>query len=253
MTNKKNIKRCLLTALILGFFFCANISKLYADCFRVLSFKENYINSFNKDNVLFIKGVALDVVEYGGRKIKVIGDLKGNFEGDSTILVWGGGDPPNGCITIERWDDLTKYKENDTLIMLIYTVDYEACFEKPGDYTTVTCSSSVLKESNGFLTGYVDSWPWVETVITWEELQDLLTTSNHYFNQKKYNIYQKDGSIFFDNPRNEVVKLSFYDLSGRLVHEATTTSDNYRPNLTRSFFICRIKIKNELFIIKYFQ
>ena len=254
MTNIKNIKRCLLIALILGFLFCANISTLYADCFHISSFTENYIKNFNNNKVFFIRGVALDVVEYG-RTIKVIEDLKGNFDGESTIFVWGSGDPPKGCITINGWDDITKYKENDTLVMFIGdAVDYYgSCLEKPGDYKTLSCSSSVLKESNGILTGYIHSGPsWEETSMTWEELQDLLTTSNQYVNQKRYNIYQRNGYIFFENSGNEVVKLSFYDLSGKLVHEATTTSDNYRPNLTGAFIICRIKIKNELFIIKYF-
>ena len=71
----------------------------HAGCIET-SFKENYLNNFNKKEILFIKGIALDVFEYG-RKIKVIENLKGNFAGDSSIFVWGASHPSNELQTIK--------------------------------------------------------------------------------------------------------------------------------------------------------
>jgi hypothetical protein len=226
-----------------------------ADC-RETSFKENYSNNFQKENVFFIKGVALDVFEYG-RTIKVIEDLKGNFTGESSIFVWGAGNPPSSCmivVTIERWDNIIRYQENDTLIMLVSPVVFENCFETFGDYETITCAYSVLKLSNGFVTGYIHPWGplWGETTMSWEELQELLKniTAIQPIHIKN-NIYQQNGTIFFENSGNKVIKLSFYDLSGKLTHEAMTTSNNYRPALAGNIFLCKINMGDEVQTVKY--
>ena len=154
-----------------------------ADCF-LSSFKENYLENFLKDEILFIKGVALNVYEYG-RNIEVIEDLKGNFVGESSIFVWGGGYPSNRgnyiCISNEKLDDITKYQKNDTLIMLVSkkTVIHDECIESIGDYTTIGCSYSILKLSNGFATGYIlpreeDAFLWEEMTMSWKDLQKEL-------------------------------------------------------------------------------
>jgi hypothetical protein len=154
---------------------------LYADC-REISFKENYLKYFQKDEVFFIKGIALDVFEYG-RTIKVIEDLKGNFTGESSIFVWGAGNPPGGkgCMSIERCDVITQYQKNDTLIMLVGPVAIKNCFETFGDYTTIPCAYSILKFSNGFVSGYIHPWElsWEEITMSWEELQELLMQSSY--------------------------------------------------------------------------
>ena len=229
----------------------------YANCLEV-SFTENYLSNFQKDEVFFIKGVAMDVFEYG-RTIKVIEDLKGNFIGESSIFVWGAGFPSNvsefeACMTVERWDIITQYQENDTLIMLINPVCFENCLEIFGDYTTISCAFSVLKLSNGFVTGYIHPWEilWEQTTISLEELQKLLSDLNTIQSVKmENNIYQLNGTFFFENPENKVIVLSFYDLTGRLVHKATTTSNSYRPVLTGNIFVCKIKVNNKSQTIKY--
>ena len=146
-----------------------------ADC-DVLPFKENYLSSIQSDKVLFIKGVALGVFEHG-RTIKIIEDLKGNFAGESSIFVWGGGYPTgfNGvlCTAYERTDNITRFQENDTLIMLVKPVIFEKCFETLSDYTTLGCRVSVLKLSNGYVTLRIGEE--IETVL-WEELKMSLTT-----------------------------------------------------------------------------
>ena len=229
----------------------------YADCSET-SFKENYLKNFQKNEVFFIKGVALDVFEYG-RTIKVIEDLKGNYTGESSIFVWGTGFPSNvsefeACMTVERWDIITQYQENDTLLILVSPVVFENCLETFGDYATITCAYSVLKLLNGFVTGYIHPWGdlWGETTMPWEELQELLLNSTEIQSVKiKNNIYQQNGTIFFENLENKVVKLSFYDLSGKLIHEAITTSNSYHPVLTGNIFVCKININDKLHTIKY--
>jgi|GEM_PF-2592967 len=224
----------------------------YADCIET-SFKENYLKNFQKNEIFFIKGVALDVFEYG-RTIKVIEDLKGNYTGESSIFVWGAGNPPADCMTIERWDIITQYQENDTLVMLISPVVFENCLETFGDYTTITCAYSVLKLSNGFVTGHIYPWGelWGEKTMSWEELQELLSNSTAIQSiEIQNNIYQQNGTIFFGNSENKITNLLFYDLSGQLVHEATTTSNSYRPILKGNIFVCKIKIKDKLYTIKY--
>jgi hypothetical protein len=136
----------------------------YADCWE-RSFKENYLNNFQKNEVFFIKGIALDVFEYG-RTIKVVEDLKGNFTGESSIFIWGAGNPSGGgCMTVERCDVITQYQKNDTLIILVSPVTTENCFETFGDYTTITCAYSILRLSNGFVSGYIDPWK-----LSWEKI-----------------------------------------------------------------------------------
>ena len=258
-----------------------------ANCGWVATFKENYLYYFQKDDIFFIKGVALDVFEYG-RTIEVIEDLKGNFTGESSIFVWGGGNSPkdSGCIpTNERMDHIELYQENDTLIMLVKSVTFE-CLEAISDYTTITCGYSVLKLSNGFVTGEIlpleerdadwwNWWNWYESMpkeekilyfqslpeeerfmlgmhtMPWRELQTLLNTTAIQSVQVKNNIYQQNGTIFFENQENKSVKLLFYDLSGRLLHEAITTSNSYRPVLTGNIFVCKININNDSQTIKY--
>ena len=123
--------------------------------------------------------------------------------------------------------------------------------ESPDDYATIPCSFCVLKLSNGFVTGYIHTYAGIETML-WEELQELLLSlSPNQYIKIDNNIYQYNGIIFFENLENKVVKLSFHDLFGKLVHESITTSNSYRPVLKGNIFICTININNKLYTIKY--
>ena len=172
------------------------------------SFKENYARNIQDEQVFFIKGVALDVVEYG-RHIKVIEDLKGNFTGNTTILVWGGGDSSSGrnCISNEKLDYLALYQENDTLIMLVKPVTYENCVEVFGGYTTFSCKQSVLKLSNGYVTGLINPYiwdePWQEVTMPWDELQKFLS------NVSFVNAFEADSAVwtYLYTRRQETPKL----------------------------------------------
>ena len=72
-------------------------------------------------------------------------------------------------------------------------------------------------------------------------------------NAKSAAIYQSNGNVFFDNPDKKNVRLSFYDLSGKLVHEGITTSDRYNPIFTGTgaVFLCVINVDNKQETIKY--
>ena len=159
------------------------------------SFKQNYAHNFQNENVIFIKGIALDAVEYG-RYIKVIEDLKGNFTGDSTIVVWGAEDPTN-CEDVydtnEKVDHLTRYQVDDTLIMLVRPVAFVCCIEVFNGYATFDCTHSVLKLSNGNVTGYINPIKgeiWKETTMPWDELLRFLS------NDDFINAFDSDSAVW---------------------------------------------------------
>ena len=138
-----------------------------------LAFKETYLRNFQKDDIFFIKGVALDISGHG-RNIRVIKDLKGNFRGRSTIFVWGNGfsNNPASICAYGRQDNITRYRENDTLLMF---VERTPCrdFEPAGDYATLVGKRSVVRLSNGYVIGEINSWDGEEKVL-WEELQEKM-------------------------------------------------------------------------------
>jgi len=137
------------------------------------SFKQTYLEHFQNDDFFLIKGVALDVNKHG-REIKVIEDLKGNFTGKSSIFVWGTtGSSSCGNNPDARMDYITQYQKNDTLIMFVEKVQSNKKIERSGDYTTLNCFASVLKLSNGYVTGYINIWG---VAVLWEELKNELQT-----------------------------------------------------------------------------
>jgi len=176
---KKELLKLLLISVLSMISLCSN-----ADCYEVLPFKETYLNTCQKNDGFFIiKGVAQSVYEHG-RTIKVIEDLKGNFEGESSVFVWGiGGNCFSVsddiiCLEEHRMDNIIQYQENDTLIMLLGNPRvFEWGIETSADYATIECAASVLKLSNGFVTGYISSFEEKETVL-WEDLQALCSKAN---------------------------------------------------------------------------
>ena len=139
------------------------------------TFKDTYLKYFPNNEFFFIKGIALDVNKHG-REIKIVEDLKGNLMGVSSIFVWGGSNT-SFCGKKEqvdgRMDRITQYNCNDTLIMFIQkaTKRFSRDAERLSDYATLQCYPSVLKLSNGYVNGYINSWG--ETML-WKELQKEL-------------------------------------------------------------------------------
>ena len=66
-------------------------------------------------------------------------------------------------------------------------------------------------------------------------------------------VYQMNGTIFFENPENKTARLSFFDLSGKLLHSGATTSGSYQPHLTQtgSPILCEVTIDGVQQTIKY--
>jgi len=139
------------------------------------SFKFTYLRSRNVQEIYLIKGIAMDIYEYG-RNIKIIEDIKGNYNGESSIFVWGEGYPSedSGFVSIycNRVDNITNYNEKDTLIMFLYRIDgeYEGFIEKSGDYATLIGSRSTLKFSNNFVIGPINTL-WDTETMQWNEFQ----------------------------------------------------------------------------------
>jgi len=79
------------------------------------------------------------------------------------------------------------------------------------------------------------------------------TETSIHSNIKNNTLYQSNGNIFFANPENKNVKISFYDLSGKLIRKGITTSNYYNPGFTETgaVFLCIININNKQETIKY--
>ena len=172
---KKKIFNTLLVSILLINLGCK--PEVCADCVP-FTFKETYLKYFQDDDFFLIKGEALDIKKHG-RNIKVIEDLKGNFTNKSSVFVWGGSSTSfcgKGRLDM-RGDDITQYHKNDTLIMFITTnsTKYNRNIEKIGDYATLGCYPSVLKLSDGYVTGIIDLY--TETML-WSELQEELQILN---------------------------------------------------------------------------
>jgi hypothetical protein len=126
------------------------------------------------DGVFFIKGKVLEVIHHGNR-IKIMEDLKGNFNDDSTFIVWGSGD------ISARIDRLFNNNVNDTLLVVMTKTDLEEniycpqCgqYEKPEDFMTFGCYPSALKLSGGYVSGRLTD-ALRDTTMLWLDLLNLL-------------------------------------------------------------------------------
>jgi len=138
-----------------------------ACCSRFTSFLDGVSITSKNNNVYVIKGIASETFK-NGRKIRLIEDLKGNFpKSVITFNVWKN---HIGNIFDTRIDDLGLYDNQDVLIMLLVQ-------EKPNDYTTLGCIPSVLKLSDGYVTGKIIPC-WKDIIEMWG-LSDM--TSNEFY------------------------------------------------------------------------
>lgn len=148
---------------------------------EILSFFEGLSGCSKCSDSYLVKGTVLDKNKYG-LNIKFVDDLKGNFPKNAeTFVVWGTDDAfENVAIELNRFDQLSKYKKGDVLIMhLIQIRDLSEAtpFEKQGDYATLTCTSSVLKLSGGVVTGYLTPVPgfnYKEQTMSWRIFRNNL-------------------------------------------------------------------------------
>ncbi len=99
--------------------------------------------------------------------------------------------------------------------------------------------------------GRKDQFFLIMDTMPWEDLLAEVYSTDIRLTTAKNTICQRDGTVFFDNPDNRTVKLLFYDLSGKMILEASTTSNSYRPSLEGGIYVCCVRLNNELQTIKY--
>jgi hypothetical protein len=132
-------------------------------------FSVTYASYKNDPDNYFIKGEVVDVVQHGN-EIKIIQDFKNNFEGNTIITVWGSGKICN------RIDPLYDNHRTDTLLLFIKKTDLAEnlfclqCedYEQPDDYMTMDCYYSVLKLSNGTVSGKITD-AYRDTIMLWAD------------------------------------------------------------------------------------
>ncbi|MDR0733151.1 MAG: hypothetical protein LBF08_03700 [Dysgonamonadaceae bacterium] len=132
-------------------------------------FSVTYASYKNDPDIYFIKGEVVDVVQHGN-EIKIIQDFKNNFESNTIITVWGSG---RIC---PRIDPLYKNHRTDTLLLFIKKTDLlenllcPQCehYEQPDDYMTMGCYFSVLKLSNGTVSGRITDI-YGDTTMLWAD------------------------------------------------------------------------------------
>ena len=153
--------------------FPIDVPVISGDC-NPQPFSVTYAKVKSDRNSYFIKGEVIEVVQHGNR-IKIIEDIKKNFEDNDIITVWGSGKICN------RMDPLYNNHVADTLLLLITKTDLQEnslcpqCepYEQPNDYMTMGCYYSSLKLSNGIVSGRITD-AYQETTMLWVDLSKQL-------------------------------------------------------------------------------
>jgi hypothetical protein len=226
------------------------------------SLLDNIRYAKHSTNVFFIKGVKLKTI-YHGIQLKILEDFKQNLQKD-TIMVWCS-DGNSFRVENSAW-----YNDNDTLYMLITKTDLEGNdpgdlneipddLEKPNDYMPIHCAYSILKYSNGFITGKISSIQ-----------QDTIISVLDFFNQLStgFNLPNSEWNIkLFPNPvcselyismNNNVglpVTTKIYNNNGQLIQSSRAGTIEYVVNtsyLTKGeYFIKIIDKSNKCLISKF--
>ena len=157
----------------------------------ILSFFEGLSDCSDCSDVYLVGGLVLDKIKYG-LNIQLVSDLKGNFPKNADpFIIWGADDAFDYVsIELNRFDQLAGYKSGDVLIMQLIQVrdlSEHTLFEKQGDYSTLTCTCSVLKLSDGRVTGYltpVDGFNYKEQSMSWEAFINELSKSINQITNK---------------------------------------------------------------------
>lgn len=139
---------------------------LFADCINT-SFEQNYFDNYlNDSSMIFVKGIKVEDY-YHGIKLKILENYSGNNLKD-TIIIWYCN--PDQIIECNFWDIQSTNKVNDTLICLLRKtrllgniINCDTCpeevdtidLEKIEDYMIVDCYPSVLKLSQGKVSGRI--------------------------------------------------------------------------------------------------
>jgi len=176
------------------------------DCFsHIIGFIDAYKHYIGSDGVFFVKGVVTAGGSYG-KKIKIVEDIKGNFNGSSSITLWN------------HWEfgiaDLN-YAVDEMVLALIYKIGDDPdndtwTKQRVGDYCTLPCRASTLLASDETVTGIINT-AGEKITVPWEELQkQLLHTcqsnmdfvENYHVNVNKEDVFFIKGEVvqeFFSN------------------------------------------------------
>lgn len=246
--------------LILGILFYTNIQ---ADCF-ISTFSSNYSNNYDNSDVYFVKGVKLKTI-YHGIQLKVLEDIKHEILED-TIMVWCS---DGNSFRVEYASD---FNDNDTLYMLITKTDLEGNAhrdlneipndtESPSDYMPIHCSFSILKYSNGFLTGRITSLSQDTTVSVSYIFNELTTGINPSDSKMDIYLYPNPASSKLYITMNGVVSLpatiEIYDDNGRLIQNSMSDATEYALNISAlckgTYFIKIIDNCNKCLINKFIK
>ena len=234
-----------------------------SDCF-IDTFNSNYSSNYNSADVFFIKGVKLKTV-YHGMQIKIIEDLKQNLHAD-TIMVWCS-DGNSFRVENSAW-----YNDADTLYMLITKTDLEGNdqgnlseipddLEKPEDYMPIHCAFSILKYSNGFVTGRITSIQ-QNTTITLPDFFNQLPTGFNLPNSERIiklfpNPVSSELYITINSKVGLPLTTEIYNNNGQLVQSSSNGANEYIVNTCSlckgTYFIKIIDNSNKCLISKFIK
>ena len=154
-------------------------------CGSATFFMESVSRFSNDSNSFIIKGTVLDKIERTSLKIRLVEDLKGNFPDKvNTFFVWGA----SNTIFAAHFslDYILMHENQDVLIMHLTPARVQleefipqggyTWLEKKEDYTTLPCTFSVLKLSDGNVTGYIYP-PKILDDRKWDDLSSEEQTS----------------------------------------------------------------------------
>ena len=243
--NTHNMRQ--ISILIFGIMIYTNI--MANDC-EIITFNSNYSSNYNSTDVFFIKGVKLKTV-YHGIQIKILEDLKKNLNED-TITVWCS-DGNSFRVENSAW-----YYDNDTLYMLIKKTDLEGNdpgdlneipddLEKPNDYMPIHCAYSILKYSNGFITGKITSIQQDTTISVSDFFNQLSTGFNLPNSERNIKIFPNPVSLeLFITMNNNVglpLTTEIYNNQGQLIQSSRNEAIEYvvnTSNLSKGTYIVKI-------------
>lgn len=256
--NKLYMKQ--ICILIIGILIYTNIRA--NDC-EIITFNSNYSSSYNNTDVYFIKGVKLKTV-YHGIQIKILEDFKRNLY-ENTIFVWCS-DGNSFRVENSAW-----YNDNDTLYMLIKKTDLEGNdpgdlneipddLEKPNDYMPIHCAYSILKYSNGFITGKITSIQ-QDTTISVSDFFNQLSTGfilpNSERNIKIFpNPVSSELYITMNNNIDLPLTIEIYN-NGQLIQSSRNGAIEYVVNTSTlskgTYFVKIIDNNNKCLISKFIK
>jgi hypothetical protein len=116
---------------------------------------EGFIDFYQKNNktdesILLLKGIVVkENVLDAGIQIKIIEDVRGNFNSqESQLIFWGSG-------VNESPDNISSYKLNDILFLMAKKRAWinSNGDERPGYYSTVGCAHCITQLIDGYVVG----------------------------------------------------------------------------------------------------